>query len=50
MLGISPGMMSLLIKRSFATRTIIPRCLYLTGIAMKNDILLEGELRMFFKI
>ncbi len=49
-LGIHPGMMFLLIRRSCATRTIIPRCLYLTGIAMKNNILLEGVLSMFFKM
>ncbi len=50
MLGIHPGMMFLLIRRSCATRTIIPRCLYLTGIEVKNDILLEGELRIFFEM
>jgi hypothetical protein len=49
MLGIHPGMMFLLIRRSYATRTIIPRCLYPTGMAMKNDTLLEGQLLIFFK-
>ncbi len=49
MLGIHPGMMFLLIWRSYATRTIIPRCLYPTGMAMKNDTLLEGQLLILFK-
>jgi hypothetical protein len=47
MLGIHPGMMFLLGRRSYATRTIIPICLYPTGMAMKNDTLLEGQLLIF---
>jgi len=42
--------MSLIIRRSSVSRTIMPRCLYPTGIAMKNDILFECNSRIFFEI
>jgi hypothetical protein len=32
------------------SRTIMPRCLYPTGIAMKNNMLLDGNSRIFFEI
>jgi hypothetical protein len=50
MLGIHPGMMFLFIRRSSVSKTIMPRCLYPSGIAMKNDMLLDGNSCILFEI